>query len=79
MLHSMQGTLVTDGKLRVLRTPLLGNFISKPSTVWILYKYHTVGHYNRSANSENESQEMKTEDATGNPILIFWYGFLWDI
>ena len=34
-----------------------------------------VGHYNRSANSENESQEMKTEDATGNPILIFWYGF----
>ena len=75
----MQGTLVTDGKLRVLRTPLLGNFISKPSTVWILYKYHTVGHYNRSANSENESQEMKTEDATGNPILIFWYGFLWDI
>ena len=53
----------------MLRTPLLGNFISKPSTVWILYKYHTVGHYNRSANSENESQEMKTEDATGNPIL----------
>ena len=28
----------------------------------------TVGHYNRSANSENESQEI---DATGNPILIF--------
>ena len=56
--------------------PLLGNFISKPSTVCILlYKYHTVGHYNRSANSENESQEMKTEDATGNLILTFWYGF----